>query len=71
MAMDNMIPEDRRDVADVIRRCMAANPDADDVEVAVFLDRKGVQVSPALIQQVRWDMARQQEDAGPAESTKP
>jgi len=60
MATDNMIPGDREDAATAIRRYLAANPKSDDVEVAVFLERYGIQASPALIQQVRWEIAKEQ-----------
>ncbi len=61
MAADDMIPEDRRDVAREIREYLVLNPHAGNAEVAVFLERDGLHASPALIQQVRWDLARQRE----------
>lgn len=56
--MDQMIPEDRRDVASAVRRYIAVNPSADDSEIAAFLERERVHASPALLQQVRWEMAQ-------------
>jgi hypothetical protein len=56
--MNQMIPEDRQDVASAVRRYLAVNPSADDGEIAAFLGRERLHASPALLQQVRWEMAQ-------------
>ena len=43
---NNIVPEDRQDVAEEIRKYMAANPRAADVDVAVFLQRDGLLSPP-------------------------
>jgi hypothetical protein len=57
MANDDMILDDRQEVANTIQGYLRTYPSANDVEVTTFLQREGLAASPALIHQVRWEVA--------------
>ena len=65
MPAESATPEDRDDVADAIRRYLAAQPEATDADVAVFVQREGFLTSPEFIQQMRWEMARERGSGDP------
>lgn len=62
MSTEKRIPEQRGDVVSAISKYLAVNPEADDLDVAAFLKREGIQTSPDLIQQTRRRLERREDE---------